>query len=177
MRMRNYLPIQLTAGTLNRQNSEMDEIEAIFHDLILSMEDMCDSYQTEMETVGRLERWKGHIPTVERDFREYSMQFSPVMEQLLSSKGAGTASCTSKSFQEEQLKLLKEQNELSKRKLDVTANETLIEIDFKKSVAIKKAKAKVEHILSDVELLVEEVSKVGNWKIEGNLELCETMMF
>ena len=175
VRMRNYLPLQLTAGTLNRHNSEMDEIKAIFLDLIFSMEDMCDVYQNEMETAGRLERWKGHIPTVERDYRDYSMRFSPVMEQLLSSTGAGTGSSTSKSFQEEQLKLLKEQNELSKKSLDAASNETLREINFKKSVAIKKAKAKIEHILSDADVLGDEVNKVGSWKDEGNLEVSRAL--
>ena len=53
--MRNYLPPQLTAGTVDFHKSQMDKIRAIFEDLILSMEDMCDDFQSEMETARMLE--------------------------------------------------------------------------------------------------------------------------
>ena len=171
MKMRNYLPVHLTACTVDFHKSNMDDIKAVFEDLILSMDDMCDDYQNELETAGRLERLKGHIPTVERDFSNYTMRFYPTMEQLKNSKEAGTSSI----FQEEQLKLLKEQNELSKKSLEAASNETLREIDFKKSIAIKKAKTKIEHILSDADALVDEVNKVGSWKDQENIEVSRAL--
>ena len=172
--MRNYLPPQLTAGTVDFHKSQMDKIRAIFEDLILSMEDMCDDFQSEMETAGRLESWKGRIPTIEKDFRDYSMRFYPILEQIKSATRSGSGSIYS-SLQEEQLELLREQIEMSKRKLDATANETFRELDLRKSIAIKKVKAKKEHILSEVDVLGEEVNKVGYWEDEGNLEVSRAM--
>ena len=89
MMMRNYLPPQLNAGTVDFHKSQMDKIQVIFEDLILSTEDMCDDFQSEMKTAGSLQSWKGCI---EKDVRDYSMRFYPILEQLKSFKRAGTGS-------------------------------------------------------------------------------------
>ena len=175
-RMRNYLPIHLTAGTVDYHKSKMDETEAVLLDVLESMDEMCVEQESELQLVGRLARWKTHILTIEREFSDYTLKFSPVLETLKNnSSPSGSVAVSNDFYQQEQLKLLKEKNEISKRNLDVATSESMREIDLKKAVAVRKFKAKTESILDDVEVLGEEVNKVGDWTEEVDLEISKAM--
>ena len=79
------------------------------------------------------------------------------------------------SFHSEQIRLMKQQNEIALKNLTDASNETIRETNAKRNQAIKKAQAKKDLILSDIDELSDIVNKVVDWEDDENLSVSRGM--
>ena len=84
-----------------------------------------------------------------RDFQLYVGSFSPILDQLSDlSRNQGS------SYQDQQLQLLREQNEIIAKNSQDASNDTLREQNTTRTTAVKKASAKRHNILDDIGTLI-----------------------
>ena len=176
-KMRGYTPSQVSSGTVEWHKSYSDGIRAAYEDLINSIEDLCEDYSAEL-THERLEHWQAQSPNIDRDFQAYVESFKTVLDQIRAAAMSPAIQQSSQgldSFHSEQIRLMKQQNEIALKNLTDASNETIRETNAKRNQAIKKAQAKKDLILSDIDELSDIVNKVVDWEDEENLSVSRGM--
>ena len=168
-KMRNYQLADLCEGSFDEHKQKIDVLEGLLEDFVLSVEETCDKYEGEMGPE-RSNQWKALIPQVERDFAGYRRGFLAKLSDLAKSKEANV-----QSFQSAQLKLMQESNEISRRNQQAAVEVTTVSEDSKKAIAVKKAKAKIEAIHADAEVLGEDVNCIEDWTKESDLSISKSM--
>jgi hypothetical protein len=174
IKMKSYAPSQLTKGSVSWHNTKMDEVRQFYEDLMLSIEDLLECYEVEIQP--RTEWWNTQLTSIDRDFQIYIGSFSHILDQInCQNPSQASASASSNSFQDQQLKLLKEQNEIIARNSQNASNNTIHEHNSRRTGAVKKAVSKREHILDDIEILGGKISKVDDWKDATDLAVGKAM--
>ena len=101
LRIETYTHADLNAGTLEYHKSEMDNIQTIFEDLILSIDEFLDKFSSQLDSA-KLAELKDKIPSFKKSFRDHRASFSTKLNELKSASLANSTASTS--FQAEQLK-------------------------------------------------------------------------
>ena len=176
IKMKSYNVNQLSAGSLERHWQNIDEVRALYEDLIKSIEELCEDFQAELQTAQKLDHWKDQPPIIDRDFQAYIASFSSKLDQLNSLVSPAVPQpAPLDQFQVQQLHLLKQQNEISQSRIDAAHNESVIELEAKKNAAKRKANSKRDAILTQIEDLSDKVSEVGDWSEESDLSVSRGM--
>ena len=174
-RMRSYAPNQLSSGSVEWHKSYIDSVREFYLDLYDSIEDLCDDFSSELSP-SRLQHWKDQLPKIDRDFQNYMESFKPKLDQIKEAiQPSQPSGQTLGGFQAEQLKLMKQQNEIAMQNKTDASNETLRENNAKKVQGVKKAKTKRDLILNNVDELSDAVNKVSYWEEEEDLSISRGM--
>ena len=118
--------------------------------------------------------WRTYINTVVANFITYQNGFSSILTQLAPSNTTPQVAQPN-NFQHEQLKLMKEQNELFKMNSEATQKGADKVAKEKKEAAIKKAMSKCDTIIEDAAELSKKVEKYDDWKAQSDLIITREM--
>ena len=174
MKMKSYASNQLTKGSVLWHMTKMDEIRQFYEDLMLSIEELLEDHAVEIQP--RAEWWNTQMTSIDRDFQLYVASFSPILDQInCQNSGQAAPAATSNSFQDEQLKLLKQQNEIIAKNSQDASNDSIREHTSKRTTAVKKANAKRDHILDDIAVLSDKVRTVDDWEATSDLTVGKAM--
>ena len=107
LRISTYTPEQLTSGTLQYHMSEMNDVRTIYEDLSIDISEFLDNHRPNLSEED-IQRWDAVLVELQSKFKTFKLSFLPILNELNSS------SVQSNSVHDEQIKLLREQNEISK---------------------------------------------------------------
>ena len=174
MKMKSYASNQLTKGSVLWHMTKMDEIRQFYEDLKISIEELLEDHAVEIQL--RAEWWNTQMTSIDRDFQLYVASFSPILDQInCQNSGQAAPAATSNSFQDEQLKLLKQQNEIIAKNSQDASIDSIREHTSKRNTAVKKANAKRDHILDDIAVLSDKVRTVDDWEATSDLTVGKAM--
>ena len=174
-KIRNFSVNDLNEVSIKNYDKYMEQLNEIFDNLIDSIESFCEDFKVELGNE-REKEWLCHRDKIESDVRSYknSMEVRLAELQRNSSIPGNTSSV---SLQAEQLQLMKEQTNLSKRahsERQEQLEESKRDEELKqKTSATARAKAKCEAVIADANELKEELNAVdpSDWETESDLAI------
>ena len=168
LRISTYTPEQLTSGTLQYHMSEMNDVRTIYEDLSIDISEFLDNYRPNLSEED-IQRWDAVLVELQSKFKTFKLSFLPILNEL------NASSVQSNSVHDEQIKLLREQNEISKLNQQTVNEQSVKVVIDKRATAVKKAKAKIENLTEDIEELSLKANKVEDWTTQTDLSICRAM--
>ena len=178
-RMRTFVSESLTEGHLQTFDAKMDGFEALLEDFVLSVEDLCFDYKTEMGPV-KEKYWTDLVVTTESKARTYRSSMMKKVSEVRTNHGTRENSAEER-YQDQSLQLKRQELQIQERALAVKEkesadklSETLREAGTKKSAAMTKAKNKCDAIFEDCDLLSDKIA-LGDMKEASDLVIGRAM--
>ena len=182
-RMRTFGVIELDEVTFDEYKPHMKELDENVMELILGVDNLCCDFKDQLGV--KQDQWIAARDKAESDVRTYKQSMKVKLIELKSAGTAQAFNSNSSSFQEEQIRQMKEQTEIAKKAQEAAErerqeklNQTRREDDSKKATATARVKAKLDAVIADATDLNEQLTFVDpdDWEAEEDLEVGRAIM-